>query len=146
MSITRCRRTTAIVSLTGDPGRHDFAALARAAACGARAIGQDGNVIILSESDTELGYAVDILRQCDEPLEAGNVLLKKRPDGAAAAIQWAWAAERAKLYLASEIRPSVVEEMFAIPLSGPKDVQRLIDAPGKCLIVPDGHKTLVNVS
>lgn len=132
---------TVVVALSGDPVRHDFAALARAAAAGAHVVKPDGNVLVLSEADPELGGATDVLRRTDEPPEAVRVLFRERPADAAAAVQWAWAAGRAKLYLASEIRPTTVEEMFAAPLSGPKDVQRLLDAPGRCLIVPDAHKT-----
>jgi nickel-dependent lactate racemase len=139
------RADTVIVTLTGDPARHDFAALARAAACGARAAKQDGTVIILSEADPDLGDAADILRRCDDPPDAVKLLFQKKPADAAPAVQWAWAAGRAKLFLASEIRPTTVEEMFATPLSGPKDVQRLLDAPGKCLIVRDGHKSWVTI-
>jgi nickel-dependent lactate racemase len=137
---------TAVVTLTGDPARHDFTALARAAACGARAVKEGGTVIILSEADPDLGGASDVLRRCDDPPEAVRTLFRERPADAAAAVQWSWAAGYAKLYLASEIRPTTVEEMFATPLSGPKEVQKLLDQPGRCLIIPDAHKSWVAVS
>jgi len=134
-----------VVSLSGDPERHDFAALARAAMCGARAAKDGGTVIVLSEAEPELGPATDVLRRCDDPPDAVQTLFREKPVGSAAAVEWCWAAERTKLYLVSEIRPTLVEEMFATPMSNPKDVQRLIDAPGRCLIVPDGHKSWVAV-
>jgi nickel-dependent lactate racemase len=137
---------TVVVTLSGDPARHDFAALARAAACGARAAKPDGTVIILSEADPDLGGATDVLRRCDDPPEAVKTLFRERPADASAAVQWAWAAGRVKLYLASEIRPTTVEEMFATPLSGPKDAQRLLDAPGRILIIPDAHKSWVTLT
>jgi nickel-dependent lactate racemase len=137
---------TVIVTLSGDPARHDFAALARAAACGARVVKPGGNVIVLSEADPDLGGAADVLRRCDEPPEAVKTLFRERPTDATAAVQWAWAAGQAKLFVASEIRPTTVEEMFATPLSGPKDVQRLLDAPGRCLIIPDAHKSWVTLT
>ena len=121
---------TVVVTLSGDPARHDFAALARAAAAGAQVVKPGGNVVVLSEADPEIGGATDVLRRTDEPPEAVRVLFRERPTDAAAAVQWAWAAGT-NLYLASEIRPTTVEEMFATPLSGPKDVQRLLDAPGR---------------
>ena len=136
---------TVVVTLSGDPHRHDFAALARAAATGARAAKPGGTVIILSEADPDLGGATDVLRRTDDPPEAVRVLFREKPADAAAAVQWAWAAGRAKLYLASEIRPTTVEEMFATPLTGPKDVQALLDAGGRTLIVPDAHKSWVTV-
>ena len=136
---------TVVVTLSGDPERHDFAALARAAATGARVVKPGGTVIILSEADPEIGRAAEVLRRTDEPPEAVKVLFREKPVDAAAAVQWAWAAGRAKLYLASEIRPTTVEEMFAAPLGGPKDVQALVDAGGRVLIIPDAHKSWVTV-
>jgi nickel-dependent lactate racemase len=136
---------TVVVTLSGDPDRHDFAALARAAAAGARAVKPGGAVIILSEADPEIGGAVDVLRRTDEPPDAVRVLFRERPADAAAAVQWAWAAGKARLYLASEIRPTTVEEMFATPLGGPKDVQALLDGGGRTLIIPDAHKRWVTV-
>ena len=136
---------TVVVALSGDPARHDFAALARAAACGARVVKPGGNVVVLSEADPDLGAATEVLRRTDEPPEAVKIHFRERPQDATAAVQWAWAAGRARLFLASEIRPTTVEEMFATPLTGPKDVQRLLDAPGRCLIVPDAHKSWVTL-
>ena len=136
---------TVVVTLSGDPERHDFAALARAAATGARAVKPGGAVILLSEADPEIGGATDVLRRTDEPPEAVKVLFRERPVDAAPAVQWAWAAGRAKLYVASEIRPTTVEEMFATALGGPKDVQTLLDAGGRTLIIPDAHKRWVTV-
>ncbi|HJZ90122.1 MAG TPA: lactate racemase domain-containing protein [Gemmataceae bacterium] len=137
------RPDTVVVSLGGDPARHDFGALARAAACGARVVQPGGNIVVLSEADPELGPATDVLRRSDEPPEAVRALFRERPTDAATAVQWAWAAGQGTLHLASEIRPTTVEEMFATPLAGPKDVQRLLDQPGKCLIIPDAHKSWV---
>lgn len=136
----------AVVTLTGDPSRHDFAAIARAAATGARAVKPDGSVIILTEAESELGGATDVLRRCDDPPEAVRTLFREKPADAAAAVQWSWAAGRAKLYLASEIRPTLVEEIFATPLTGPREVQRMLDAPGRCVIIPDADKAWVALS
>jgi nickel-dependent lactate racemase len=134
-----------VAGLSGDPDRHDFAALARAAATGARAVNPGGAVIILSEADPDLGPSTDVLRRTDEPPEAVKLLFREKPADAPAAVQWAWAAGRAKLYLASEIRPTTVEELFATPLTGPRETQRLLEAGRRILIVPDAHKCWVTV-
>lgn len=134
---------TAVVTLSGNPERHDFPALARAAACGARAVKPGGRVIILSEAEPEIAGAADVLRRTDEPPEAVRVLFREKPAGAAAAVQWAWAAGHCRLYLVSEIRPTTVEELFATPLNGPREVQALLDESGRTLIIPDAHKSWV---
>lgn len=132
-----------IATLTGDPQRHDFAALARAAACAAHVVRPQGTIVILSEADPELGEAINVLRRCDEPLEAVKAIFQAKPADAVAATQWAWAAGQAQLYLASEIRPDIVEELFTIPLNSPRDLQQLLAAPGKCLLITDAHKSSV---
>lgn len=137
---------TAIATLSGDPGLHDFAALARAAATAARCVRPGGRVIVLCEADPDLGMAVDLIRQCDEPPEAARLIFQKKPPDATAALQWAWAAERAKLFIYSEVRPTTIEEMFATPLTGPNEVQRMLDeAVGPVLVIRDAHKSWITV-
>jgi hypothetical protein len=114
--------------------------------CGARAAKPGGTVIVLSEAEPELGPAADVLRRCDDPPEAVRLLFREKPIDSQAAVNWCWAAERTKLFLVSEIRPTTVEEMFATPISSPKDVQRLLDQPGKIAIIPDGHKSWVTTN
>jgi nickel-dependent lactate racemase len=132
-----------VATLSGDPERHDFAALARAAACAAHIVQPQGTIVVLSEADPELGEAINVLRRCDEPLDAVKAIFQVKPPDALAATQWAWAAGQASLYLASEIRPDIVEEIFAVPLNSPRDLQQLLAAPGKCLLIPDAHKSSV---
>ena len=36
--------------------------------------------------------------------------------------------------------------LFATPLTGPKDVQRLLELPGRVVVIPDAHKSWVVVS
>ena len=39
--------------------------------------------------------------------------------------------------------PDTAEELFATPLDHPGQAQRLLDAEGGCLILPDAHKVLI---
>jgi hypothetical protein len=40
----------------------------------------------------------------------------------------------------------VTEELFATPVRSPAEVQRLIDAADRVLVVPDAQKTLIEVA
>lgn len=140
------RADTVVVTLTGDPHRHDIAALSRAAACAAHVVKPQGKIIILSEADPELNESFQLLRRCDEPVEAMKTIFQQKPDDALAASQWAWAAGQASLYLASEIRPEIVEEIFATPVHGPRDLGALLDAPGETIYIPDAHKSCVRIA
>ena len=63
-----------------------------------------------------------------------------------AALAWAEAASRARLYLLSEWEADRVEDLFATPLQNAAQAQRLIDAGGTCLVLNDAHKTMAVVA
>lgn len=134
-----------IASVSGDPRKHDFATLARAATAASRIVSDGGCIVILSEGETAVGEGLELLRQADSPEEALRLLRKVKPADPAAAYQWASAADRARIYLVSGIKPEIVEEIFATPICSVEEVQRLIDGAGSCLVLPDGHKSLVVV-
>ncbi len=132
-----------IATLSGDPRRHDFASLARAAASASRAVKEGGCVVVLSEAETVVGEAMELLQQAENPESALRLLREVKPANPSAAFQWASAAELARIYLVSGMKPEIVEEMFATPICSVEEVQRLIDGAGSCLILPDAHKSLV---
>jgi hypothetical protein len=49
------------------------------------------------------------------------------------------------LSVASEIRPQTIEEMFATPLTSPKEAQAILDASERILWIADAHKSRVAV-
>ena len=134
-----------IASISGDPRRHEFATLARAAAAASRAVTDGGCIVVLSEAEAAVSEAMELLRQADEPESALHRLHEAKPVDPAAAFQWASAADHARLYLVSGMKPEIVEEMFATPICSVEEVQRLIDGASSCLILPDAHKSLVVV-
>lgn len=134
-----------IASIGGDPRRHDFETVARAVATASQAVSDGGCIVVLSESESLGGEAMDLLRHADSPDTALRTLAQVKPADPAAAFLWASAAERARIYLVSGIKPEFVEEMFATPICSIEEVQRLIDGEGTCLILPEAHKSLVVV-
>ena len=144
-SETPDRPDTVIATLSGDPLRHTFDDLARAAMAGARIVQPGGRVVILSDADPELGPGFLLLRESEHPVDAIRRLTKEKPSDMRGALAWAMAASRAKLYLASEIRPDTVEQIFATPLPGPRELQALLEAPGKITHVPDAQLNWVTV-
>ena len=136
---------TVIATVSGDPARQGFAELAAALAAAARVVQPEGRIVLLSQAEPDLGEGADLLRRSEEPEEALRLLEANRPADWAAAYQWAQAASKAHIYLASDLHPEVVEELFATPISGEREVQRLLDAEGSFVFVPDAHKTLAVV-
>jgi nickel-dependent lactate racemase len=134
-----------VAGLAGGPDRLDFAALARAAACAARVVKPDGRIVVLAGSTPVLGPGAGLLRGCEDPAKALDLVREQAPHDFAAAFQWASAARHGRIYLLSGLPEEEVEELFAVPLEHAGQVQRLVDAAGSCLFLPDAHKTLALV-
>jgi nickel-dependent lactate racemase len=140
------RRADLVVAiLGGDPARHTFADLAAAAHAAARVVRPAGRVVLLSGARPELGPGTAVLRGHDEPRGALEALRRKPVPGLAPALQWAHAADHARLFVLSGLPAETVEELSATPLADAAQVQRLIDAGGACLFLQDAHKALALV-
>lgn len=133
-----------VAVIGGDPARMTFLELALAAANAARCCTDGGRVAILSLSSPPLGEGADILRAADDAGTVGRKLSKRKPDDWPAAALWADAAQRASLFVAAGWADELTEELFATPLHSASEVQRLIDAAGSVLVIPDAHKTAVD--
>jgi SAM-dependent methyltransferase len=134
-----------VAAVPGLAGRVDFAALASALANAARVVRAGGRVVLLTYSAPVLHEGAEMLRQLDDPGRIGKLLAKRKPDDWPAAAQWGFAAEEASLFVAAGWPDEVTEDLFATPIGSPAEVQRLIDAAERVLVVPDAHKTLIEV-
>jgi nickel-dependent lactate racemase len=134
-----------LASLGGKSDGHDFDVMARAVTAASRAVRSRGAIVLLTDAEPAIGEGMGMLLECDDPGEALQLLLEKKPADLSAAFQWASAAAHARLYVGSGINPETVEEMFATPILSPGEVQRLLDRGGKCLHLPDADKSLVVV-
>lgn len=133
---------TVVATVSGDPTRHGFADLARAAACASRVVKSRGRIVLLSQSDPVLPASVQLLRNADDPTQAVGLLKGQTTAGLAAAWQWATAAQQASIYLLSGLPEATSDELFATRLEDPHQVQRLLSGGGSTIILPDAHKTL----
>lgn len=135
-----------IAGISGDPSRHTFAMLAAALASAARVVQPGGRIALLTQAEPVLGHEVELLRNTDDPREILRQLHSKPTVEQAPVLRWAAAAVQARLNLLSGLPDDRVEELFATPLHSAREVQRLIDAGGSCLILPDAHKMLAVVA
>jgi nickel-dependent lactate racemase len=134
-----------VAAISGPPERVDFRAVASAAAAAARVVQPGGRIAILTDAAPPLEEGAELLRAAEDPGAVGKVLSKRKPDDWPAAALWAFAAERANLFVASGWPDDASEELFATPIASAAEVQRLIDAAERVLIVPDAHKTMVEL-
>jgi nickel-dependent lactate racemase len=135
-----------IAAVSGSPERIDFLDLASAAATAARIVRVGGRVAVLSTAAPALLEGAELVHTADEPAEVGKLLRKRKPDDWPAAALWASAAERASLFVAAGWPEEVTEGLFATPLHSAAEVQRLVDAAERVLVIPDAHKSLVELS
>jgi nickel-dependent lactate racemase len=131
-----------VAGIGGDPLRHRFAELAEAVACASRVVKPGGRIVLLTQSQPELGVEVELLRHAEDPGQAVTLIRRHAPRGMAAAFQWASAAQRAAIYVLAGLPPEIAEEMFAIPLEQAEQVQRLVNSATSCIFLTDAHKTM----
>jgi nickel-dependent lactate racemase len=131
-----------VAAISGDMGRHTFPELAAASAAAARVVKPGGGIVLLTSASAISDESVEFLRHVQDAESALKLLKKVSPSGMAAAYQWASAANRATLYLMSDMPDDLVEDLFAIPLESVTQLQRLIDSRGSRLFLSDAHKTL----
>jgi nickel-dependent lactate racemase len=132
-----------IASISGDPARLTFQDIASAAMTAARVVQPGGRIAVLTTANPLLDEGAQIIRQSDEAEEIRPQLKKRKPDDWPAAHFWARALEKGTIYFACPWSDEVIEDFFATPLRSPAELQRLIDAATRVLIIPDAHKTLI---
>ncbi len=137
-----------VASLSGDPARRTFADLAAAAACAARVVQPDGRIILLSQARpdaAQLAAEAQTLLRAEDARAVLDRLRRRTTLEQVPALRWAAAACRARISLLSGLEDDTVEELFATPLHGGGEVQRLLDAGGTILFLDDAHKGLAVV-
>jgi nickel-dependent lactate racemase len=132
----------ALGSSDGQLTTEDFA---RAFFAAARVVKPGGRIVVLADVAPTLGRSLQLLRHCDEPAAAFQLMLKERPDDLAAGFMWTASARHAKLYLLSGLSDEVAEDLFVTPLTRAAEVTKLIAGDTACLVLPDAHKALATI-
>lgn len=134
-----------LASISGDPARLSLDELARAFAAAARVVKANGRIVLVTAAQPELGPEAEILRNYENAAGLLYALKQNKVPGSETLFLWASAAQQAKLYLLSGLPDDAAEDMFTIPLDSPGQVQRLLTGQGRCLYLPDAHKTMAVV-
>lgn len=134
-----------LAGIGGDPARHDFATLARALANAARVVQPAGRIVLLTQATPRLGAAGQQVFDAVEPADIVAELESEPGPEAYAALDWASAVQKAKVYLLSGLPEETSEELFVTPLQKAEQAQKLVGLARSCLVLPDAHKTLAVV-
>jgi hypothetical protein len=135
-----------IAGIDGDPAGQTVDDVARALACAARVVESDGSIVLLTSARPEIGASLERAREFPGPAAALAALHGHPLADYSAAYQWLRAAERARVYLLSQLPNEQAEELFVTPLENTSQVQRLVDRAESCLVLPDAHRLLVEIA
>jgi nickel-dependent lactate racemase len=131
----------AIATITGEPAHQTLVEMARALAHASRLVKPSGRVVLLCDIEPELGPSAQIIRDEEEIHIARHRLHDEKPPDLEAGYLWITAAEKAKLYVLSQMSPDTIEEMFATPLDKASQIERLAKGAESFIVLPDAHKT-----
>ena len=90
-----------------------------------------------------LGEGFQRMMDQDDSERAFKSLAAAPPDDWPSVYSWLQTARRARIVLLSGIPAEAAEGLFTTPMEQPRQVQRLLDAGGDCLFLPDAHKLMV---
>jgi nickel-dependent lactate racemase len=118
------RADLVIVPVSGSPGRVTFHDLVTAVGCGRKVLKPDGRLVLVSDAAPEVDESV--------PKEDRD--------------RWARTAKKVHLFVAAGWDEDVVEDQLsATRLTSPAELQRLIAAAERVIVIPDAHKSRVEV-
>jgi nickel-dependent lactate racemase len=140
---TVASRADLVIAAVGSaPERVTFHDLTLALTRSRNVASADGRLVLLTDAAPTLDAAGQRLRQSDDVTEAVKALSDgKKSD----AYRWAKTAKQAHVYVASGWQEDVVEELFATPITTAAELQRLIEVAERVIVIPDAHKSYVEV-
>ena len=129
------RVPTVVVSVDEDDAGETWAHIGAALEMARNLVVKGGRVILLSQFRGELTPGLELLRSSRDARSALQPLAKTQPPDMVAAMQIARAADWSRVYLLSRLDPSVVDELFLVPLENETQVTRLLAEGGACVFV-----------
>ncbi|VTS01852.1 lactate racemase domain-containing protein [Tuwongella immobilis] len=140
------RASLVIATISGDPRRHDFDDICRALRAARKAVDPGGWLLLLTEIHPNFPESMQALRHADDPADAIRPLSKRKGLDRVPALDWALAANRARLALAVDLDPETLEDLAALHVADVRSVQRLIDSCDSVLVLPDAHQIRLRLS
>lgn len=124
-----------VVAVDIDAAGHGWKQLGAALQTARNLVTRGGRIIVLSEFDAELGEGMKLLRESVEPRDALAALRKSAPLDFTPALQWATAADWARVFLLSRLPPDVAESLHVSALETPAEAARLLAGDDPCVLI-----------
>jgi nickel-dependent lactate racemase len=135
----KSRPDIVIAAVDADAGGHGWEQAGAALAVARNLVARGGQIILLTELAAEPGPGIEMLREVEHPRDALRPLQSSHPADLVPAMQFAAAADRAKIYFLSRLEPNLVDELFMTPLDSAQQVERLLKGEETLAFLPSAQ-------
>jgi nickel-dependent lactate racemase len=129
------RASLVVAGIEGDATQQTWENVGRTLQAAARFVEEDGAIVVCCDLAANPGPALRRVAHAKSPESALRHVEQQRPADALPAAQLAHALREHKVYLLSQLDPSVVEELDVIPIGKPEELNRLARQHGSCIML-----------
>ncbi|MEN6449401.1 MAG: lactate racemase domain-containing protein [Thermoguttaceae bacterium] len=128
-----------VAALEGGAAQQTWENVGRALHVAGRFVEEGGAIAVCCGLSARPGPAMQHLARAESREAAMKHIGHHRPADALAAAQLVSALERSRVYLMSQLDPSLVEELEMIPVASPEELARLVQHHSSCVLVSNAH-------
>ncbi|MCE5267935.1 MAG: lactate racemase domain-containing protein [Planctomycetaceae bacterium] len=129
------RADLVVAAVEGSAGQQTWENVGRALRVAGCFVEEDGAIAICCGVSTKPGPAIQHLAHAKSREAALKHIGHHRPVDALPAAQLASALDRSKVYLLSQLEPSLVEDLEMVPVEGPDELVRLVSHHRSCIFL-----------
>ncbi|SFH82637.1 lactate racemase domain-containing protein [Planctomicrobium piriforme] len=137
------RAELVLVTVTADASGHGWEQVAAAIEAGRRLVERNGRIVVLSQIDAVPGPGLDILKSMREPRDALRPIQKANAPDLVTASRIAAAADWANVSLLSKLDPSLVSDLFLVPLESETEARRLLQNEDLTAVIESAQHAFV---
>jgi nickel-dependent lactate racemase len=132
-----------VVSVDADAGGHGWPQVAAALDTARRIVARDGRILVLTELADAPTEGIELIRDARTPREALQPVRERAQADRVEALRLAQALDRANVYLLSRLEEDVVEGLFMVPLSTPREAARVLEGAQRCAVIGSAQHAFV---
>lgn len=133
------RASLVVAAVSGRQGLQTWENLARALSNAARVVAEGGAIALVTQLQAEPGAAVASLAQTEDWQAALRRIRRDCPPDALAAAELIEVADRARVYLLSQLEETAVEELGLAPVSCVAELARLVRRHESCIVMANAQ-------
>ncbi|QDT64952.1 lactate racemase domain-containing protein [Calycomorphotria hydatis] len=139
------RSDTVVIAVRANEGEDPWQATAQALKLGRSLVSHEGRLVLLTQLKSQPGPGIRLLSQFGSPSDAVGHLRESAPDDMQDALQFADAADWARVYLLSELDADFVEGLHCIPLENEAEAVRLLSFETDVIFINSPRYTFAEI-